>query len=329
MAVILIGIIVITKLNNEQSEDKQLSSGYSLLIRRMDKIDNNANILNYPYVSKKENKQEVSIQHLKDVLFSFWDGEILNDEQYPQGICLTEEYLIVTSYADSKNTFGECKVFDKHTGEHLVTLGMDKKSHLGGISYDGKNIWVCNSPRMEIERISFAFVQGAISNHRGGFVDITNLMEGYRVDNLPSSLFYYDGKLYVSTHTKWNNSKMISYFYDEQKNCLVKTDVYTIPAKVQGVALDDEERVYVSSSYGRENSSYLKIYSSLEDMHRNVNAYIEMIEMPPCSEGLVWEDEKLYILFESAGKKYIEGTDGKGRSVSPLDRILIIDRASP
>ena len=47
--------------------------------------------------------------------------------------------------------------------------------------------------------------------------------------------------------------------------------------------------------------------------------------MPPCSEGVEIDNQKIYVLFESAGKKYLEGTDGKGKSVAPLDRILVID----
>jgi hypothetical protein len=33
----------------------------------------------------------------------------------------------------------------------------------------------------------------------------------------------------------------------------------------------------------------------------------------------------LYVLFESASSKYFEGTDGKGKSICPIDRILTID----
>ena len=46
--------------------------------------------------------------------------------------------------------------------------------------------------------------------------------------------------------------------------------------------------------------------------------------MPPASEELDVSDNTLYILFESAGEKYYEGTDGKGKSLFPLDKILKI-----
>ena len=36
------------------------------------------------------------------------------------------------------------------------------------------------------------------------------------------------------------------------------------------------------------------------------------------------DEDNLYVLFESAGEKYLEGTDGKGQSLSPIDKLLII-----
>ena len=60
-------------------------------------------------------------------------------------------------------------------------------------------------------------------------------------------------------------------------------------------------------------------------MTKNVDKYETSIEMPPCSEGIDIKDKKIYIMFESAGKKYLEGTDGNGKSLAPLDKILIID----
>ena len=36
-------------------------------------------------------------------------------------------------------------------------------------------------------------------------------------------------------------------------------------------------------------------------------------------------DNRLYVIFESAGEKYLEGTDGKGNSPAPIDKILRIN----
>ena len=59
-------------------------------------------------------------------------------------------------------------------------------------------------------------------------------------------------------------------------------------------------------------------------MTTNPNKPQVQIEMPPCSEELDIRDGNVYVLFESAGEKYYEGTDGLGKSISPIDRILCI-----
>ena len=46
--------------------------------------------------------------------------------------------------------------------------------------------------------------------------------------------------------------------------------------------------------------------------------------MPPCSEEIDIYNDTIYVMFESAGEKYLEGTDGKGTSLSPIEKILMI-----
>ena len=59
-------------------------------------------------------------------------------------------------------------------------------------------------------------------------------------------------------------------------------------------------------------------------MTKNRKEPLLMLEMPPCSEEIAINEEVMYILFESAGEKYRKGTDGLGKSVSPLNQILLI-----
>ena len=66
----------------------------------------------------------------------FLNNYIFSEAQCPQGICITDEYVLITSYSDDKGSLGELMVFDREDGEYLVTLGMDANSHLGGIAFD-------------------------------------------------------------------------------------------------------------------------------------------------------------------------------------------------
>lgn len=121
---------------------------------------------------------------------------------------------------------------------------------------------------------------------------------------------------------------MLSYRYDSEKDTLTALSSYRIPNKVQGVDFDENGSVYLSTSYGRNNSSYLKVYSSLLALNRKPNNPSVKVEMPPCSEEVAISGDSIYVLFESASEKYFEGTDGIGKTASPLDKVLEVNVAS-
>lgn len=304
-----------------------------------DSIDCYGNVENYAYKSKSG--KEHSTIWLKDCEYAFCDDIIIpgmpnskdsdflnqfifSESQCPQGICLTEDYVLITSYSSEQDCKGELMVIDRETGDYLATLGMDEKSHLGGIAFDGSNVWVCNSGKSTIERISYDFIQLMAKENRNGVVDATKVVDEYKVGNTPSCITYDSGRLWVATHTRILGSKMVAYHLDGQTDSLKALSEYQIPAKVQGVTFDESGKVYLSTSYGRKKSSYLKIYDSIVSLSSHPKSPDMQVELPPCSEEIDAWDGHLYMIFESAGEKYYAGTDGKGKSISPLDKILDI-----
>ncbi len=246
------------------------------------------------------------------------------DGQCPQGICITEDYYLITAYCeDDDESLGSLYVFDKISGEYLVTLGMKKNSHLGGLTYDGKNVWICHSNSKALERISYEYIKKVAAQKPKAFVDATGLFTEYRVSNMPSCMTAYDGLLWVATHNPYLKSIMIAYQYRDGK--LKEVDRYRIPEKVQGIAFDVTGNVYLSTSYGRAKSSYLKVYDNVEALNRSPSKPMIKVEMPPCSEEISLANDEVFILFESASRKYFEGTDGYGKSIAPIDKILTIN----
>ena len=309
--VLILGLITVSKQDNNMPEDNFLSSGYSVIRGNMVKIDNYLNVNKY----------------LKGRSFSFLEQiELFQEEdEYPQGLCITEDFVLISAYSGIRNKLGTVKIFDKRSGEYLISLGMDAKSHLGGLTYDGKNIWICNSSKMAVERIEYSLVLQLVKEYRGKKIDVRNMVDVYRVNNIPSGITYYDGYLWITTHSVISNSVMIKYQYDDLENRLFSESIYGIPPKVQGITFNENGEVYLSISYGRKNTSYIKKYNSVDTMSHNVNSCTESIKLPPCAEGIVYREQKLFLIFESAGKKYLEGTDGKGRSIAPINKILVIE----
>ncbi len=323
--------------------DSSMSSELVLFAKWTKPIDNYNNVEKYTYKtrrSKTESKKtltECDYSFLEELIIpgmpktresDYLNNYITQAMQCMQGLCMTPEYILMTSYAESENIPGTLMIFDRETGAYLVSIEMKANSHLGGVAYDGENIWVCHSENNTLERIDYKFVQLIAESGANYCVDVSGISTEYEIENSPSCIAYYGGRIWVATHTIVFDGEMVSYLFDEDSDTLIAMAEYEIPKKVQGVAFDETGAVYFSTSYGRKSSSYLKAYTSLIELDKNLSKPAVEVEMPPCSEEVAFENGALLILFESASEKYFEGTDGNGQSKAPLDTLLQIDVAS-
>lgn len=298
---------------------------------RVRTIDNLANVENFGYKGNYDKEKAVP---LKACDYSFWEtvllpgtgqlsGEIA--DFCVQGIAFTPHYLLLTAYAVNVQENGGLFVYDRKTGSFLGRIPMRKGSHLGGIAYDGKNVWVCHSGERVLSRISYKALCGAV---RQRTFSVEGFEEDYPLDDEPSCLTEENGRLFAATFRDKVESRMTAYRYDENRDRLVAETVYPIPPKVQGVAFDEAGNVWLSTSYGRKNSSFLLKYKTLAELGEEGGKPETIVELPPCSEELAIQNGKLYVVFESACRKYKEGTDGRGKSRSPLDKILLLEKFS-
>lgn len=327
----------ITEINSRNAENMLLFAKWTK------EIDNHYNVEMYSYQSssvpnsKHKELKECSYDFLDNVVIpgmpstrerDYRENLITSDALCMQGLCFTPEYILMTSYAEEAENKGALMVFERTSGEYLVTLRMKEESHLGGITFDGQNIWVCHSNSKTLERIPYEYILTIAGDEPRCCVDASALTDEYQLKNTPSSITYYGGRIWVATHTKLLDSEMLSYTYDSKSNQLSSVSSYRIPSKVQGIAFDADGAVYLSTSYGRNNSSYLKVYSSLLALTKNPNEPTMKVEMPPCAEQIAIADDNIYVVFESASRKYFEGTDGNGIATSPIDKVLEVTVAS-
>lgn len=326
------------------SEITDCSGGNRVLFAKWTKkISNSNNIQLYSYASgtltrapeKKLANMDYRVLENLDIpgmpytrYQDYQDQKIFSIDQCPQGLCVTEDFILVTSYSTGdRGQYGGLYIFDRLSGEYLVTVSMRKGSHLGGIAYDGKNLWVCHSNYQTIERLDYAFMKKiAQYRPRRTVVLEEDRIEEYRVSNSPSCITYFNGKLWIATHTKFFQSVMKSYRYKDGQ--LAECEEFAIPDKVQGVAFDQNGHVYASTSFGRGKSSYIKVYESAYSLSKHPEKPAECIEMPPCSEEVAIAEDELLVLFESGAQKYMEGTDGLGKALAPLDHLIAVKLGS-
>lgn len=315
----------------------QQGKAITLFAKWSRRINNEYSVNNYEYISRGTKLKDCTYDFIESISIPGMpdtkEDDLINNiiyskSQYPQGLCITDDFVIMTSYTDEADCLGSLVVFSRETGDYLITLGMDPESHLGGIAFDGVNVWVCNSNDKTVERISYDFIQLMAYENTHQMVDATDVVDIYPVKNIPSCITYYDGRLWIATHSILWNSRMKAYCYDSTKDELSVLSDYDIPSQVQGIAFDNSGKVYLSTSYGRNMSSYIKRYSSVVELSSKPNQPEKKIELPPGSEEVDIANNSLFVLFESAGEKYLEGTDGKGYCYFPIDKILRIDITS-
>ena len=302
------------------------------------KISDSTNIQMYSYVSgsltrSPEKKlanmnyrilEDLDIPGMPDTRYQdYITKKIYSVDQCPQGLCVSEDYIFITSYStDNRDNYGCLHIFDRRNGEYLATLTMKEGSHLGGIAYDGENLWVCHSNHRTIERIDYALVKEIASHKPKRIVEMPPEHEEYKVSNSPSCITFFGGKLWIATHTRFFKSVMKSYRYEN--GGITAYEEFAIPDKAQGVAFDAGGHVYLSTSFGRDRSSYIKVYESAYALSRQPDKPAQCVEMPPCSEEVAIADDELLVLFESGAQKYMEGTDGKGKARTALDHLVAI-----
>ena len=246
----------------------------------------------------------------------------------PQSVTFAGNYLLISAYDYTKKQESVIYVMNKTTRKYITTIVLPHTGHVGGITFDGENVWICHSNSNTLERISYEYITKIAQDAPEYCIDASALSDEYRLKNTPSCITCYGGRLWVARHTRFFDSEMYSYSYDKKEDKLTAVSNYNLPSKVQGVAFDDNGSIYLSTSYGRNNSSYLKVYSSLLSLDKKPNEPKVKVEMPPCSEEVAIADGTVFVLFESASAKYFEGTDGMGKSPAPIDKLLEVSVAS-
>lgn len=222
--------------------------------------------------------------------------------------------------------------------------GTDCTFHCGGITVYFDNIYLVTDDQTSdaitglensINVLSYSdlinanngdsiIIKSVISSPVGGafaYIKDDSLFVGefYKLHNWDSPKSHW----YKTQNNEENRALLACYSLDSSITCGIKSIIpekmYSICNEVQGFALTDSGKAVLSCSYGI-NSSYLRTYAISEaekaanDFSVNgtlVPVYIlsssrqtNILKAPPMSEEIDYANGRLFINFESAGKKY-------------------------
>lgn len=244
----------------------------------------------------------------------------------PQGFCFAGDYMLITAYDYEKEFNSVIYVIsndDVYNRKLLTVIETQDKNHVGGITCDGEYVYIARSEKEELGVLKLSDISNATANSVAKLDYHTLLSCGCTA----SSVSYHDGRLWVGKFEKWTYSKLYGFSVNKTADglSLEQTDKLYTPSKTQGVAFfDAENKTYlaVSSSYGRNNKSRLRIFEIEQRDGTLSKRFVTQLVMPPLAEEIDTYDGFLYLTSEGAATEYTS-TDCRNTD-APLDRVAAI-----
>lgn len=256
-------------------------------------------------------------------------GEFGSRHMVPQGICIAGDYMLITAYDNKKVENSVIYVLsnrDPSDRSFLVTLILPDKNHVGGIAFDGSNVWIAKSTSGYVSALPYELIEEAAASG----------LDSYRVESYGQNLYcgvtasfvsYYDNRLWVGTYrSSLSGTGALNCYRLEQEGDttrLLWESAVEIPAYAQGIAfLEQEDKTFVllSTSCGRYRDSKVYLYELEQDSGEFVAlTQAAQYRFPPMAEELATDGDHTYVVFESAATCYSGA--GYGRCIYPVDRI--------
>lgn len=198
-------------------------------------------------------------------------------------------------------------------------------THIGGLTTDDETIWLSDNYKIYSLSLSSLLSAKDMSEIKVS-KPIDSLAKGDYLTYKDNSLWIgeYDYKIKYKTHSNHHykdNKSLIAVFNleEEHQDFLHPNYLISVPDRIQGLAFDDEKNIILSRSFWSFQSSDLSLYQNvLKEKSDNIkidgNDYpiwylddsklIKNMSIPPMSEGIVYLDNDIYIIFESASSYY-------------------------
>lgn len=266
----------------------------------------------------------------------------------PQGICITERYILISAYdgvykIKERSKYYEAYsherhqsviyVLDKNSKKYLTTIILSgNKCHVGSLAYnqDDNIVYIADSDNDYVWKLGLKQIVDAVWNsrmekHDPGYVELEDYFE---VQNRPSALCYYQKRVYVGecadNFSNSFNNRMLVY---TPEGIQLKENTLLLPYYTQGVAFADVDGatyMFVSGSRGRYITSTMHVYlAEKQDDDIMIREKLREVAYPNMSEDIDIQGDFLYSCYESACSFYHMPLDGVGRSRNPVDRIMV------
>jgi hypothetical protein len=271
------------------------------------------------------------------------EGKISESSNFvPQGVCLADRYILVTAYHAKKQQRSVIYAVDKENKSLVSTLTVPNKYHLGGIAFDGSNIWLTGDTSDKYEGEPFVqYIRyedfSRMINEPVYEIGKDEISAPVYIKNKPSFLECDNGILWVGTYIGRESSKkgIINGYKINKKengpelNTFMYSVITGIDSSAQGIDIKNNY-LYVSSSYaggiGSVRSSFVTKYNIKEIKNGNGDINVsgkelKRVEVPKMNEEIIVANGRILINFEAAADCWISTVIATDRLLSVSDSI--------
>lgn len=237
----------------------------------------------------------------------------------PQSISFAGNYMLVSAYDFTKTHESVIYIMNKNTRKYITTLVLPHTGHVGGMAYDGTNIWI--SYGKNVQSIRYDLITNAALSGRE-YIETYTLLNTCPVSDTASYLAYYKDRLWVGAYNEKSKKYMYGYTINNKTGVpsLTLTNRILMPNRTQGVAFTSSGKMLVSRSCQTKKDkpgflSRLDTYQPAWDLNKKTikkNSRKKIVKLPPMNEGIAISGAYTYIIYESAAFSECE---------APVDRI--------
>lgn len=268
------------------------------------------------------------------------DGKEKSSDQFvPQGLCRVDKYMLATAYDEKRESNSVIYAVDMTTMTLVSTLTLPNKYHVGGIAFDGSNIWITGDTSdkytgepfvqyMKYDRF-LELIEKPLNE-----ASVRDLSDRIYIKNKPSFLEYDNEMLWVGTYAGSKGTaegymhgyRIVRKEDDTSLNTMMYAVVKGIDSSAQGADIDGDS-LYVSSSYNGlvpvAKTSFITRYNlGSTNVMTDINVSgreISRIEVPKMNEEIFVYGNTIHINFESASEHW-------KAAVVNTDRILAVSK---
>ncbi len=231
----------------------------------------------------------------------------------PQGLTYANGYFLISAYHYNDAYNSVIYVIDSN-GNFKVTIILPNKAHVGGLAFDGSNIFVSNTSS-RVSSFKYSHVTAAINSGRE-YYQLPSYQKTYSVATTASFLGYYNNMLWVGRFDAAELEYMYGYTVGSKTGTptLTRKHHIQVPNRTQGVAFSANGGIILVRSYGRNPASEtyiseIRFYKPSWSVPRSdgliyKNDAVKTLKLPPMGEGAVRVGNYFYVVFESAATTY-------------------------